>query len=1177
MEVPATRPEVTTTGIYGEELNAVRQSLQHSDLCWFGDLTSRTQVLIVGTAACAASRKLSVARMRALPCVSIKWVTDGGCAMESTDRFDIAHWVTGKEVCTTGLHHLERERVQAVCCARHATYNALLTRHCGLLVASAAALAFTSQSASYPATLNDKVRFARRHSVPIITTEEFMLRYATDRLPHHHLPVEDAVSGQVVSDASTLKTSSGLRKTSSSNIETGVTSEMQSKVGSSSTVATAGYRAISNPNEVLVCSSIRPSALPGRSTTPTPRASLASCGHIISGTQGLRSTEEAWCGRDSIMPNSVQPSLSSSQLMPTSSNSVYASLQGLSHRTLADEFSDVVAYCSPPHRLTRQQRDMLIGMGVTLSPHLTPSTTHVVVLSEVVEECLYPRPGLQVVSWQWVSSSQLEQRRLSCLGFRVECVFRPVVTFTGLPPAERHALVSALQRSGLPAEVQEALVLCGGSGERSGSTSRRSAAPVRNPYLPCKTTHLVVPRSQLLSSPKVAMLAQHHYQHASPPQPHSSAPLPSTPACRLVGVDWVYRSIQQMQWLDADLFTLPIPTPEAFALAATAHSKYARAPPPHNRQAAQESLSVGPCTPRRSSASAMATSLSAQAPLPQPSSSLSQCSLLQNATRCDLNRGLERPAVADGAVEEGDEEEVEAASSQTRNTNVGHTTESASTSSPLHCTRDDDDDEEAGGESPLASDAVRSGLPAIHSTPRQSSSAPSQMSISASLATGKQDEVVTYANTDLAAALHHHADPPLSSTYLATQFSPSFENLLGELEAGPPGTLFGAFPANVPLRPHLPVRNTASAPALSTLAGSEKGERDRRAGSDAATPPLANADVCVERRALLCRPSAQPHMVRQQPQLMSRSMSDESQVIFYQMGFDEADGIAGAPPAASHDNPQAESEVGVSLTIADAAVPSVSGATGAAADAYPPSTSTSAVFLITKDVLKGGFDWDSFANCFPHAKRTTKPEECTHFITATLSKTEQFLCCLAAGRWVLTASYVTACMQARYLVSEEPFEWNAEMAAALGCRSSVALLARGCRVQREAPQLPFSSWRVRVCCINSARAESFLRVLRNGGCKSLEAATAAEVMAASNERGSASPFSTELVLADDTVFTEGELEELASRPASVGCPVMRLEYLVQFLCAADTPLSEMNLLHCVRSRKRSRTRTAVTE
>ncbi|AIO00127.1 hypothetical protein LPMP_291790 [Leishmania panamensis] len=1172
MEVPATRPEVTTTGIYGEELSVIRQRLLHSDLCWCGDLTSRTQVLIVGSTTCAASRKLAVARMRGLPCVSIEWVTDGACAMEFTGRFDIGRSLTGKEVCTTGLHHLERERVQAACGACHATYNATLTRHCGLLVASAVALGFTSPSASPPVTSNDKVRFARKRGVPVIAMEEFVLRYSTEQFCGHHLPVEDAAPGQIVRDMSSLKAPSGLSRTSSSSAHKDLTFELKPKVGYSPTGAPADSPSSSNANEVLVYGSVRPSALPAQSAIPTPRSSLTSRGFSITRVQGSCDTEGAWKGFDNSIPSSIQPSMLSLQVMPTASTTPCSSSPGLSRRPLADEFSDVVAYFSPPHRLTTQRHDLLISMGITLSPKLTPFTTHVLILGEGVEECLYPRPGLQIVSWQWVLQCRLEQRRLSCVGFRVECVFRPVVTFTGLAPADRYALLSALQKSGLPVRVQEALVLGGSGGERYGSASSLPTVSVSDPYLPRNTTHLVAPRGQLLSSQKVAVLAQHHYRHTSRPRQHSSAPLTSTSTCRLVGVEWVYQSIQQAQWLDADFFTLKVPTPEAFAITEEARTNATCTTLPRSCQASQERFSVGLQISEPSSTSAMATNLAMQtSALRQSSSSLAHCPRSQDAIECVLEGGLEKFAVVGRAVEE--EEEEEAAPSQQRSTAVGHASETVSPAPPPHRLRDYDD-EEAGGESSLAAAAVRSTLQAIHTTPPQPSPAPSHSAPSSS-STDKQDGGATYAKDDLAATLHHHADPALSShTYLATQCSPSFENLLEELEAGLPRTLFGAAAVHASLHPHPPARTTENASAVSAPSGSDRGDQIQRAGSYAATPPPTVADLCIERCTFRRRISAQSHMIQQKQQLLGGTISDESQIIFYQMGLNEDGGIPAAPLVVLPDTSCAISEAGEKAAVG-AAIPPARCIAEAITHIYPRSTSTSAVFLVTKDVLKS--DFDVFACHFPHVQCTSKPEECTHFITAKPSKTEQFLCCLAAGRWILTPAYVAACAQAGYLVSEEPFEWCAEMAASLGCRSSVASLARGCRVQREASKLPFASWKVRVCCTNSARATSFLRVLRSGGCTSLEAATAAEVMAASRERGNEPSSSTELVLADDAVFSEDELDDFASRSASIVCPILRLEYLVQFLCVPDTSRSGMDLLRCVRSRKRSRTETAATE
>ncbi|GET90470.1 hypothetical protein, conserved [Leishmania tarentolae] len=1169
MEVPATRPEVTTTGIYGEELNIVRQHLLRSELCWCGDLTSRTQVLVVGSSLCAASRKLSVARMRGLPCVSIEWVTEGACAMESTYRYDIGNGLTGKEVCTTSLTHLERGRVQAVCSGRGATYSSMLTRHCGLLVASAAALSLTLSSSSPPTIANEKVRFARKHGIPIIAVEEFVLHYATESLYRHHLPPEDSAPVRVAHDASLLWASSPGSRTSNGNAYTDVACEPKRKTGCSSTGASADSLSSSNDNRVSVCGPLRPSAQPVRSATPTLRSSAANCTCSITSVRGPRRTEGMWRGCDSIIPSAVQPSLSSSQFVPTASTAACASPSGRSRRLLTDEFSDVVAYCSPLHRFTTQQHDLLSGMGVTVSPQLTPFTTHVLVLGDSVEECLYPRPGLQVVSWKWVTQCRLEQRRLSCLGFRVECVFCPVVTFTGLAAADRHALLSALQQSGLPGKVQEALVLGGSSDERYGNASRPPQNPMSNLYLPCGTTHLVVPRDKLLSSQKVAVLAQRHYQYSSRPQPHPSAPLTSSLMCRLVEVDWVYRSIQQVQWLDADLFTLAIPSPDAFALARKVRADSAGTAGPHSSQTSQEGLPVRLRISKPPSLSPTATNFPMQTPaLHHPLSTPFRCPCPHGAIECGSERGLEK-LPAGGTVEDGEEEE--AASSQHHNTDVGHSKDTASPTS--HPRARDDDDEGAGGEFPLTAAVVQSAPQEIQSTSPRLSSPPLRPARSPS-ANGKQESNAPCTREDLAVTLHHIADSPLSYAYLTTQCTPGFENLLGELEAGPPATPFGASSMHAPLHPYLQACTTENVSVVSVPSGSDREGQIQGGGLYSDTPLAAGADLCVEQRALLRRTSAQPRMLQQQ-QLLSRTMSDESQVVFYQMGLEEDDGTTAVLPATMNVNPCTITEAVEEKRTVKAAMSPTSCVAGAITNVYPRSASTAAVFLITKDASRS--DFDTFASHCPHVRRTSKPEECSHFITAKPSKTEQFLCCLAAGRWILTPAYVTACAQAGYLVSEEPFEWSAEVATSLGYRSSVASLARGCRLQRKAPQLPFAWWRVRVCCTSSARTTSFLRVLRSGGCTSLDGATAAEVLAASNERGNAPLSPNELVLADDTVFSERELEEIASRSTSIASPIMRLEYLVQFLCSSDAPLSEMSLLNSVRSRKRSRTEAAANK
>ncbi|KAK7200304.1 hypothetical protein NESM_000083400 [Novymonas esmeraldas] len=1207
MEVPATRPEVTTTGIYGEELNAVRQRLLRSDWCWCGDLTSRTQVLVVGAPPCTASRKLSVARLRGLPCVSPAWVTDGGCAMEAAERYDVGHDLAGKEVCTTSLNHVERARVQAACTARGAVYSGLLTRRCECLVASSATLAVASPSVSSPATSSDKVRFARKHGVPIIALEEFVLRYGAEQVVRQRPPAEERAAERATLDGLSLKGSSGLSTGSSSHHRhhqhaVDGASDQKPEAVSSVTSASAGSLGLRSAGEVLVCGSVRSSALLARSATPTLQPRDVACsrhgsGRLLSHHDG---EEESWRGGDSVMPSAVQPSASSSQVVqptPAASTIAGASPPALSWRPLADEFSDVVAYCSPPHRLSAQRYDLLTGMGVTVASQLTPFATHVLVLGEGVEECLFPRPGLQVVSWHWIAQCRLQQRRLSCTAFRVECDFRPVLTFTGLAPADRHALVSALRQSGLPGEMQDAFVLGGSSSSSNSGGRRRGDAPVAalpsppsasNSCLPRSTTHLVVPRGALLSSQKVAVLAQHHHQHSTRLRSRSSSsssPLPPPLPCRLVGVDWVHRSIQQGQWLDADLFALTVPAPEAFALAASTRTPLSSAAVLRGSRASQESLSRGQRVSPSSPASVTLATLSLRRPSPSlPGCLHSQDGTGRTAGGCVTMAGSAEAREPRGEVAVEEEEEEAASSQQQRQEQQAEACSGPSLTPPPRPSRRDDDDEEAGGESPLAAAAARLALLAIHSTPPQppppaAASQPTSAPTSSSPHGhgGNGPATANHAKEEVATALHHHhqdaVDPVASASHadLTTQYSPGLEHLLGELEAGPTAALLATMVAQRPGARQPPPRDAANASTHSALSGGTDGEQAQRTHSYASTPPSAGADICVEQRALLRRPSALPPHAWQRQQLLGRTASDESQVVFYQMGTADDAGVAASGSAApgggggGGGGACSASEVRVALMAAEAAY------------VYRRSAGAAAVLLVTKDVLKSDFDWDEFARRFPQVHRTSKPEECTHFITAKPSKTEQFLCCLAAGRWILTPAYVAACAQAGHLVHEAAFEWSVELAASMGFRSSVASLVRGCRVQREAQLLPFASWRVRVCCTDAARTASFLRVLSNGGCTALEAATVAEVLTASSERRATSPGVTELVLADDAVFTEEELLSYTLRPDSVACPIMRLEYLVQFLCAPDTPRSEMDLLNCVHSRKRSRAEEVVVD
>jgi topoisomerase (DNA) II binding protein 1 len=1227
MDVPATRPEVTTTGIYGEELAQTRQRLLRSDLSWCCDLTARTQVLIVGRVTPVGSRKLAVARARRLPCVSASWLTDGACSLDVVDAFDICSELSGKEVCTTSLSHAERSRVQAVCATRGAKYNPLLTRECYVLVVPAAPLAFTSPSASSPVIINDKIRFARKHGIWAITTDEFSLRYGVASPPREGVSSAsyggDAVA--VVKDERPLpmrKGSSGVSEGSGPTC-TDVSAEGKGAVGCGDASYPPLLEGIMGVHDGVTSLAVRGTAFSMRPITATPRPSTATASAPDPLNRGALShtlnAGDSWRTSSGVVLSAVQPTLPS-QLTAIAATGVPVTPTQLS-RSLGDEFSDVVAYCSPPHSLTTVQHDLLTAMGVAITPQVSPFTTHVLVLGDAVEECLFPRPGLQIVSWQWVTQSQLEQRRLSCASFRVPLTFCPVVTFTGLSASDKQEIVTALQRSGLPCEVQGALVLGGGT----GPSSRRDSKDIQRTlpssslslpsFLPRPTTHLVSLRRQLLASQKVAVLAQHCRQHARR-YPCSSV-VSSLSSCRLVSVEWVYRSIQHGQWLDPELFALSLPHPEAFALAAAQKARSAEGGPAASSLYFQRSQSravmhlpieigstvvppVQRCQSTPSSPSPSLASGGAGGAVVQGSSTLvpSPSSVALHYPGCSPLRVAEEVVVMVGLVDgDGDGDDGCGAALSQKNT-TAHDAEGTPHGSPLplstppsahmpacvgqHNTAVDADDDEAGGESPAATAALRSALQAIHTSqpPPTTSARPSQAEEQFSPSSPSK-----HSNDKSASPLKTYF-AVTSHTCLGTQYSPTFENLLGELEAYPSGALGGGLPFAALGAP-------AQRPPSTTLTLAEQVSTDASLPAPEAESVLSSPPTSAGRQGrsqkVLQRASLHRQRIPQRRQppsfLAGRSLSDESQVVFYQMGLCDQTAVAGAllgstPPT----SPQFAVDVLPGSSVTTAAASSATATVTAACDGVgnpaSPSTTYTAVFLITKDVLKGvNFNWDAFAAQFPRFQRTSKPEECTHFITAKPSKTEQFLCCLAAGRWILTAAYLSACMASGHLVKEDAFEWSAEVAAGLGCRSSVASLVRGCRVQRVATDLPFAQWRVQVCCTSAARADSFLRVLRNGGCRSLQAVTPEEVLAAA--RANVQPAQVDdgaveeknhMVLADDTVFTEEELEQYAAcATASRLGPIVRLDYLVQYLCAPGTQPSEMDLLHCVRSRKRSRT------
>lgn len=1049
MEVPATRPEVTTTGIYGDDLDRIKKCILMSEMSWCGDLTSQTQVLVVGT---AISRKYAVARTRGLPCVSVSWVVEGGCSMENVAEFDVCRSFATKEICTTGITHEDRVHVQTLCRMVHARYTSLLTRGCDFLVAAASVL-------KEEVPRNEKLRFAHLRRIPVVSFDEFCAR---------------CNSTEHTKNRSTMSASPSCHSAPLSD-------------------ATVGHTPRAEPaSGVYIGSFVRGSVAP---CTPNIGFSVG-----LPDSLGALERDYSCEGVRSSAATDMVCSLTSAKPLP---GYLAAGAPSLS---TSQALSDVVAYCSPPYRWTSSMEELLLQSGVVRVKEVTPSTTHVIVLGEEVEECIYPRPGLQFVSRRWLEQCNIEQRRISCVSYRIPVVFSPTLTFSTLSMRAHTELVAALRRSGLPCEVQGALVL--GS---SSATSRSASVPPRSasnfstghsklaPSVEIRnTTHLVVPRHSTVTSHKVMVLAQ------------QQARLRRVPKCLLVGIDWVQRSIEQARWLDVDAFLLPIPAPEAFAASPL---------PAAVTSPAAENL-CEPFTPSTT-----------------PPASQSRRGRYQLTPR-----------------EDHDEEAAEQTPLQ----------DFHGPSCSQHTTGEAAEEAEVGQVLPMELIARSESRTAVAETPAHLSASSRERDFT-SKALG------------------------LPGPHRITQPSVTFENLLGELEshsagdfgsgAATDGVLAVSSSTTTPLFPFGSSSWTPGSAVPPASAPSSMPSIPPQSGTSisvtaAATTPVAaaNGGLVVGRQALRSRGMGR----------RDRYAAADSQIVFYRSGVELG---PESPNDDSQTRPQ-RSETTELNSFEECNNPVVvQTTTHGSVVTLGPSNNRSSAFeftlLITKDVMKQGFDWDAFASRFPQCRRTNRQETCTHFITWRPSKTEQFLCCLAAGRWILTPEYLTTSLASGYMVNEEAYEWRAETAVRLQCRHSVSSLVRGCRMQRMAETRPFLLWDATVCCSTPARAASFLLVLQCGGCTRLLSRKAEDVLRmmqrwGSNAEPPQAPGDSDVArvfLADDDVLSEQQLEEFVC--LSKGQHILRLEYLVQCLCSTTPSIADFDLLSSVRSKKRPRVEMVV--
>ncbi|KEG13808.1 topoisomerase (DNA) II binding protein 1 [Trypanosoma grayi] len=194
----------------------------------------------------------------------------------------------------------------------------------------------------------------------------------------------------------------------------------------------------------------------------------------------------------------------------------------------------------------------------------------------------------------------------------------------------------------------------------------------------------------------------------------------------------------------------------------------------------------------------------------------------------------------------------------------------------------------------------------------------------------------------------------------------------------------------------------------------------------------------------------------------------------------------------------------------------------------------------------------------------TSVEECTHYVTGRPSRTEFFLCTVAAGKWVLAPSFLEETLRTGCIAREESHEWRPEIAKAAMLRNSVVDLVRACQLQRRRTVRPFSSWSVILCCATDARTESFSRVLRCGNCSVIRPYSPSQLLdILTTDRGVL--HDSTIVLSDDNLWGAMQLETV-----SVHVPVLKMEYVAHCLCV-ETPEPDHYVLQgAMHARKRSR-------
>lgn len=183
---------VCTSGVVSPLLETVVERLLSVGHVYETSLTSRTNVLVASN---AASAKFAQAMKLKIPIVVVEWVTHANCDSALIGKYT-AGALLGQEVVTSSLPPDVKEAVRKACVSRRAHFSTSLSRKCRFLVVPSSGMT----------SMTDKVQFAIRNKIEIVTTEQFFTvveksvalddgvaapAAAAPQLHNHHNPAAD--------------------------------------------------------------------------------------------------------------------------------------------------------------------------------------------------------------------------------------------------------------------------------------------------------------------------------------------------------------------------------------------------------------------------------------------------------------------------------------------------------------------------------------------------------------------------------------------------------------------------------------------------------------------------------------------------------------------------------------------------------------------------------------------------------------------------------------------------------------------------------------------------------------------------------------------------------------------------------------------------------------------------